>query len=114
MARKVTTNRHFINFSIAGFSYWEGCLVLGELKPGAKLELVYEEENKYDPCAVAIYYGDYKLGFVPRSQNQLLSKFLELGYDDLFDARVQRVSPEEHPEQQVGVIIFINNNNHNF
>lgn len=84
-------------------------MVLSELKPGMQLELVSEEENRYDPCAIAIYYGDYKLGFVPRSQNKTLSQLMALGYDDIFDARVQRVSPEEHPEQQVGVVVFLKN-----
>lgn len=109
MARR-TTNRHFLNFNIAGFSYWEGCLVFGELKPGMKLELEQEADNKFDPYAVAIYYGDYKLGFVPRSHNQTLCEFLEMGYGHIFDARVQRVSPAEHPERQVGVIVYLKRN----
>lgn len=31
---KTLQNRHFLNFSIAGFTYWEGCLVLDKLKLG--------------------------------------------------------------------------------
>lgn len=104
---KTLQNRHFLNFNIAGFTYWEGCLVLDKLKPGTKLELLREEDNKFDPYAVAVYYGDAKLGFVPRSDNHQLSKFLEMGYSELFDARVQRVSPDEHPENQVGVIVYL-------
>lgn len=80
---------------------------MDKLKPGTKLELLREEDNKFDPYAVAVYYGDAKLGFVPRSDNHQLSKFLEMGYSDLFDARVQRVSPDEHPENQVGVIVYL-------
>ena len=107
MMQKKLIDRHFLNFEIAGFTYWDGCMALEELKPGAELSLVREGENRFDPYAVAIYYGDYKLGFVPRKVNQQLCQFIELGYGDIFDARVQRVSPDRHMEDQVGVVIYI-------
>lgn len=107
MIQKKLIDRHFLNFEIAGFTYWDGCMALEELKVGTRLILAREEENKFDPYAVAIYYGDYKLGFVPRKVNQQLCQFIDLGYGDIFDARVQRVSPERHMEDQVGVVIYI-------
>ncbi|MDP4228128.1 MAG: HIRAN domain-containing protein [Bacteroidota bacterium] len=102
-----TKKRHYITFDIAGFSYWEGCAVFNELKIGTELTLVREEDNKFDPYAVAIYYGESKLGFIPRSENHDISKFLELGYTDLFEARINRLTSEAHPENQVGVIVYI-------
>ena len=107
MIQKKLIDRHFLNFTIAGFTYWDGCVALEELKPGVRLILLREENNRFDPYAVAIYYGDYKLGFVPRKVNQQLSQFLDLGYGDIFDAFVQRVSPDRHMEDQVGVVIHI-------
>jgi hypothetical protein len=103
-----TKKRHYIHFDIAGFTYWEGCLVLNELKVGTKLTLVREEDNKFDPYAVAVYLEETKLGFIPRTENHEISKFLELGHTDLFDARVNRISPDQDPENQVGVIVYIN------
>ena len=61
---------HLDNFHIAGFGYWEGCEAFEHLKIGTKLELVREEDNRFDPYAVAIYYGEYKLGFIPRGSNR--------------------------------------------
>lgn len=107
MEHKKLQDRHLFDFSIAGFTYWDGCMVLEELRPGMKLDLVREQENRFDPYAVAIYYGEHKLGFVPRKENHQLSKFLELGHGDIFEARVQRVSPDRHMEDQVGVIVYI-------
>jgi hypothetical protein len=106
-AVKSMNRRHLMDFSIAGFSYYEGCMALSKLKPGTTITLVREEDNKFDPYAVSIYYNDFKLGFVPRDENELLSKFLEMGYDDIFEARVQRVTPNVHPEQQVSVIVYL-------
>lgn len=102
-----TKKRHYTTFDIAGFSYWEGCIVFNELKIGTELALVREEENKFDPYAVAIYYGESKIGFIPRDKNHEISKFLELGYTKMFEPRINRLTPDAHPENQVGVIVYI-------
>ncbi len=102
---KIMKRRHFANFNIAGFTYWDGAVVFCELKIGTKLRLVREENNKYDPKAVAIYFGENKLGFVPRCENDAISKLCEQGYGNIFEVRINRVSPEEMPENQIGVIV---------
>jgi len=109
--RNQTMRRHWINFDIAGFSYYDGCMVLNELKPGMQLQLVNEENNKFDPYAVAVYYNDYKLGFIPRGLNEDVYKFLEMGYDNLFEVRIQKVDEKSHPERQVSAIMYILRNN---
>lgn len=109
-----TIDRHFGNFHIAGFTFWEGCMVFHELKIGTQLKLIREADNKFDPYAVAIYHKDYKLGFIPEGQNQTISQLLDLGYTDIFDVRIQRLSPEAHPEKQVGIVIFIKEANNVF
>ena len=83
-------------------------MAISELKIGTSLRLVRESENRFDPNAVAIYLDDYKLGFVPRDENELIAKFLDLGYSEIFDLRVQRIALDAHPEKQVGVVLFIN------
>lgn len=100
---------HLANFHIAGFGYWEGCEAFNELKIGSRLDLVREEDNKFDPYAVAIYYGDFKLGYVPRSENHDISKFLDMGLDDIYETRITRITPDVHPEQQVEVIVYVKN-----
>jgi hypothetical protein len=101
-------DRHFSNFSLAGFTYYDGIEVFQELKVGTLLTMQAEPENKYDPNAVAIYYNDKKLGFIPKEENKPIFQFLTLGHTDLFEARINRISPESHPEKQVGVVVRIN------
>ncbi len=101
-----TIDKHLGNFNIAGFSFWEGCRAFNKLKIGTPLHLVRESDNKFDPYAVAIYYEDTKLGFIPRGENQLVAQLMDLGYDKIFDMRVQRICPEAHPERQIGVVLF--------
>jgi len=97
---------YFIRFNIAGFSYYEGAIAFKKLKIGKVLTLKLDPTNTYDKHAVAIYYKDYKLGYIPRDKNRQLS--LLLAYDiNPFETVVQRVSKEAHPEEQLEVIVYI-------
>ena len=102
---------HLTNFHISGFGYWEGCEAFEHLKIGTKLELIREADNPFDPYAVAIYYDEYKLGFIPRTSNHDISKYLDMGLDDIYEVRITRITPEVHPEEQVEVIVYIKNQN---
>ena len=107
--KKTIKKVHLDNFHIAGFAYWEGCEAFEHLKIGSKLDLVRETDNAFDPYAVAIYYGEYKLGFIPRGHNHDISKYLDMGLEDIYDVRITRITPDVHPEQQVEVIVNILN-----
>jgi hypothetical protein len=100
-------SRHFSTFYIAGFTYYDGIDVIHELKIGSNLRLEAEPENGFDPHAVVIYYGETKLGFIPRGENKLISQFLQLGYTDLFELQVNRISLDAPPEKQISVLLRI-------
>ena len=99
-------NNYFANFNIAGFMYYDGVDVFQELKIGTELKLVPEPENKHDEYAVALYYGEHKLGFIPRGTNREIGKLLHFGYD-AFTVKINRISPEEHPNNQIGVVVKV-------
>ena len=96
--------------NVAGFSHYEGCTVFEELKVGTPLCLVREDENVHDHDAIAIFYGDVHLGYVPARQNSQLAKLFDLGYGELFEVYVQSLDPTEYPEDQVRVGIFLKSN----
>ncbi len=102
--------RKIMSFTIAGFSHWYGAGHISELKPGDKLDLVSEPDNPYDSCAVAIYLGEDKLGYVPAAMNGEISQLMYFGYADIFECIVTQVDPEAHPEAQVRVSIFVKDN----
>lgn len=97
----------FLSCNVAAFSHYEGCTVFNELHIGSQLCLIREDENAYDHDAVAIFYGNTHIGYVPGSKNEQLASMLDLGHGDLFEVYVQRLDPTAHPEQQVHVGIFI-------
>lgn len=93
--------REFLSFHVAGFSHWYGYEVLHKLVPGAKLRMVAEPDNPYDPCAVALYKGKTKIGYVPRDRNANLSQLLLFGHGQVFECRVTNVDPTANLERMV-------------
>ena len=106
---KIKVSRFFARFKIAGFTYYDGIEVFNELLSGQKLSLKPEPENRHDPNAVAIFFKDKHIGYVPRAHNELIFRFFALGYD-IFECYVSNVNPEEHPENQINVLVRIKRN----
>lgn len=96
---------HFKSFYVAGFSYYSGAELFNQLTIGSKLKIKLDRNNKYDPNAVTIKFKGKKIGYIPKSDNQEIAKLLKAGHK-IFDAVIQQVSPEEHPENQVRVGVF--------
>lgn len=100
-------SRHMATYYIAGFQHWDGALALGELKPGAELSLAPEPDNPYDPEAMAIFFGQTKLGYVPASENGTVSLMCRYGHADAFELRVLQVDAEADPWHQVRVGLYV-------
>ncbi len=94
------------SFLIAGFSYYEGAYVFDKLKIGSKLELKAETGNVHDEFAIELYFEGRKVGYVPREENREIAIILRAGHD-IFEAVVQQLSPDKHPEKQVRVALFV-------
>jgi len=105
----VQHTKHFLNFCIAGFTYGDGIDVIDELKVGSKLELRREEDNLHDPNAVAIFYADTWIGYVPSSLNAQLSQLLYFDHD-IFETVITQIDLEQHPERQVRVLVRFKDN----
>ncbi|WYE78634.1 HIRAN domain-containing protein [Fusobacterium polymorphum] len=83
---------------------------MNELSLGQSVTLMVESDNPYDNEAVVIYYKDKKIGYVPKEKNSILSTLLYYGYGDIFEARIQYVNMENHPERQFRVVVKIKDN----
>jgi hypothetical protein len=75
-------DKYFDSFHIAGFTYHDGVDVFGELKIGTELNMIVEPDNKYDTYAVAIYFNEYKLGYIPRGNNKFNHMSYNFSYAD--------------------------------
>lgn len=100
-------SRHLASYYIAGLQHWDGALILNELKPGEELQLAPEPDNPFDPEAIAIYYKDTKLGYIPAHENSFASLMMHYGHATSFELRVQQVNPEASPWKQVYVGLYV-------
>ena len=62
---------------IAGYAYYRGEEVIDQLKPDLILDLKREPENPYDNKAIAIYFENHKLGFIPRVNNKVIANIMD-------------------------------------
>lgn len=109
MSRKKRVKKlreHLAHFHIAGFTYYEGAKALKELEVGDELEIEIDEENKYDPRAVSIYFKDFKLGFIPRDENRIFYKLLRVNSENI-QVTVQQIDKSREPEFQVKVVAHL-------
>ncbi len=44
------------------------------------MDLLRDPENGHDSYAIEVWFGGYKLGFLPRAENKTLSHILYHGY----------------------------------
>jgi len=103
-------SKHLIDCHIAGFTYYDGLDVISELQLGTPVSLRSEPENPYDPNAVSIYYGETKLGYVPRDRNRFISDILYFGHGDIVNAKISQHDPEAHTEYQFRIVVKISDN----
>lgn len=62
---------------VRGFCYYDGDELLPRMRQGDALQLVREPHNAFDPDAIALYYDDCKIGFIPRESNGVISKLMD-------------------------------------
>ena len=88
---------------VAGFRYHDGESVWSRLSAGDSIELLREPANPYDRRAVAVYWGESKLGYVPRAANTACSQMLDRG--ERFTARIKRLRESPDPWKRVELSI---------
>ena len=99
-------SRHYETFHIAGFQYYDGALVLNELKVGSTLDIVPEFDNPHDPNAIALYFNNMKLGHIPRYINEPIAQMAYFGHTGAFECRVLQIDMTADPWEQVRVGLF--------
>ncbi len=94
-AKKSTKNRwiELTTLRVAGLQY-------GELAEHAFLDYeeliaVREPDNPHDPCAVALYKGNERVGYIPRTDSRVMASLLDS--DHRLRICVSRFDPESEP-----------------
>jgi hypothetical protein len=90
---------------IAGFQFHRGEAILPELHAGEELSLVRESFNRHDLDAVAVYFRNDKLGYVPRADNSAIAQMLDRG--ERLEARITQLLDDSDPWSRIRIGIFL-------
>ena len=61
---------------IVGSTYLDGAQqIISQLKEGDVIDLVDETDNQYDSNAIACYYHNHKIGYIPKQQAPYFKDF---------------------------------------
>lgn len=90
---------------VVGFRFYKGMEVLPQMKEGDLLHLVSEPDNAFDACAIALYWNEQKIGYVPKAENQMLSKLLDADALDLM-GEIAYLNKEVKPWENLHVAIY--------
>jgi hypothetical protein len=68
---------YLLQFFVAGFRFHKGMELLPYMEVNDLLELRREPDNEHDECAVALYWQQEMIGYIPAASNEMLAKLLD-------------------------------------
>lgn len=78
---------------VKGLDHYNGKSKVEKMQTGEALEMRREPKNKFDRQAIALYYDNVKLGYVPAEDNFMLSQLLDAGHGR-FEAKIADIAPQ--------------------
>jgi hypothetical protein len=90
---------------IAGFQFHRGASLWPLLRVGQVLDLVREPGNPHDTNAVAVYFNEDRLGYLPRTENQIVAQMLDR--DEKLEASIIRLMEDENPWNRVRIRVSL-------
>ncbi|MDQ5877500.1 MAG: hypothetical protein QG592_497 [Pseudomonadota bacterium] len=90
---------------LAGSQFYALSSVWDEIRPGDKLLLTREPDNRHDSNAIRVEYGGRQLGYVPRAENRALAAAMDRG--EHIEARVSRLRKAKNPWQRVEFEVYL-------
>ena len=90
---------------LAGSQYYAAGRVWPELKPGDRLELIREPDNRHDRNAVRVDWRGQQLGYVPRAENRAVARALDAG--ERLEGRVSRLRDDPDPWRRIEFEILL-------
>jgi hypothetical protein len=90
---------------LAGFQYHEAKAVWDDMEVGDLLSLVREPQNPHDPRAVRVEWQGRMIGYVPRAENEAVSRQLDQG--NRLEARITRLMKHRDPWKRVELEIYL-------
>ncbi|MEF8701036.1 MAG: HIRAN domain-containing protein [Candidatus Accumulibacter sp. UW26] len=90
---------------LAGSQYYAVDELWSQIRPGDRLTLVREADNRHDRQAVRVEWNGRQLGYVPRAENRAVARALDAG--EKLEARVSRLRRDPDPWRRVEFEVFL-------
>ena len=90
---------------LAGSQYHALTEVWPQIRPGDRLTLTREPNNRYDRNAVRVDWNGQPLGYVPRKENRALARALDAG--EILEARVAKLRDDPDPWRRVEFAVYL-------
>lgn len=92
---------------VAGYRYYKGKHLEHLMEPGRELSLIREPYNQYDEAAIAVYFNNEKIGYLPHAENQTIALLMDQQAN--INASITDFDPDAGPWERVLVEVRINN-----
>lgn len=90
---------------LAGSQYYSAAKVWNKIKPGDRLTLTREPDNRHDRNAVRVDWNGHQLGYVPRAENRAVARALDAG--EKLEARVSVLRDDPDPWKRVEFEVYL-------
>ena len=90
---------------VAGFQFHSGEDVWADLSVGDALALVREQSNQHDASAVAVWFHDHQLGYIPRGDNSAIAQMLDRG--ESLTARITQLKVADDPWERIRIEVSL-------
>ncbi|MBK7564377.1 MAG: HIRAN domain-containing protein [Propionivibrio sp.] len=90
---------------LAGSQYYSAAKMWNKIKPGDRLTLTREPDNRHDRNAVRVDWNGHQLGYVPRAENRAVARALDAG--EKLEARVSVLRDDPDPWKRVEFEVYL-------
>ncbi len=90
---------------LAGYQYHRASAIWPFLRVGEPLHLRREPSNPHDRYAVAVWFRNEHLGYIPRRENRTLARLMDQG--ERLEARIVRLLDEQNPWRKIRIRVEI-------
>lgn len=90
---------------VAGFRHYRGMELLGEMEVNDFVELKREPENEYDDFAIALYWQQEKIGFIPADFNETIARLMDAEALPML-ASITHLNKEVKPWENVVIAVY--------
>jgi hypothetical protein len=90
---------------LAGSQFYALSSIWDEIRPGDKLLLTREPDNRHDANAIRVEWNGQRLGYVPRAENRALAAAMDRG--ERVEARVSALRRAKNPWQRVEFEVYL-------